>query len=557
MLLELLFAGPRQGADLRAPGGDVPQDGAESFEALLAGETGKGAERSAMRGKPEAGGKSADAAPQEPGTQTPLTSELKQLTITADEAKISPDSTSAPAIPVDEVEALSADAAPLPVSTELESMEPDEGEGVNASTPAPVLTPVPEVKADGGEDGVKADKGEQAPAAPLAPQPTPPADTPDADVEAVEDIPARSEVPAAKAAPTRNEASFNTAVAQVRAGMTAPGQNPAPQGQAAPAPSAPSAPMPVTAEAAAEPGLDLDAAKLARNELLAARGGMSDGSETRLAAFARREMSASRLETGERAGFADAAKPGDSAKLDLAAMARPGSPQTQPALPAATLQVPPPMNPAQLAQSGLAALLSSQTGQTQPSLDALTQTAGSDTGEIRLETGQQVLPRTESAAAQAARAGAPLNMRLAAGQMPAIAQLIARRFGEGGRSFDIRLDPAELGRVHVRLEIGADRTVQAMLTAEKPEALQELQRNARELERALADAGLELGESGIGFALFDGSQDHDSPSGGSRSAANDAEPEAARLTLEPQRPDAAIERFGFTLAARGGVDVRI
>lgn len=549
MLLELLFAGPRQGADLRAPGGDVPQDGAESFEALLAVETGKGAERSAVRGKPEAGGKSEDAAPQEPGTQTPLTSELKQLTITADEAEISPDSIPAPAIPVDEVEALSADAAPLPVSTELESMEPDAGESSDASTPAPVLTRVPEVKPDTGENAVKADTGTEAPAAPLAPQPTPPADAPDAEVSGDASSP--------KAAPTRNEASFNAAMAQVRVGMTAPAQNTAPQGQPAQTPAAPSAPMPVTAEAAAEPGIDLDAAKLARNELLAARGGMSDGSETRLAAFARREMSASRLETGERAGFADAAKPGDSAKLDLAAMARPGSPQTQPALPAANLQVPPPMNPAQLAQSGLAALLSSQTGQTQPSLDALTQTAGSDTGEIRLETGQQVLPRTESAAAQAARAGAPLNMRLAAGQMPAIAQLIAKRFGEGGRSFDIRLDPAELGRVHVRLEIGADRTVQAMLTAEKPEALQELQRNARELERALADAGLELGESGIGFALFDGSQDRDSPSGGSRSAANDAEPEAARLTLEPQRPDAAIERFGFTLAARGGVDVRI
>ena len=555
MLLELLFAGPRQGADLRAPGGDVPQDGAESFEALLAGETGKVAERSAMRGKPEAGGKSADAAPQEPGTQTPLASELKQLTITADEAEISPDSTSAPAIPVDEVEALSADAAPLPVSTELESMEPDAGESSDASTPAPVLTPVPEVKPDTGENAVKADTGTEAPAAPLAPQPTPPADTPDAEISG--DSAARNDASSPKAAPVRNEASFNIAAAQARAGTATLAQTPAPQGQPAPAPSAPSAPMPITAEAAAEPGLDLDAAKLARNELLAARASMSDGSETRLAAFARREMSASRLETGERAGFADAAKPGDSAKLDLAAMARPASPQTQPALPAANLQVQPPMNPAQLAQSGLAALLSSQTGQTQPSLDALTQTAGSDTGEIRLETGQQVLPRTESAAAQAARAGAPLNMRLAAGQMPAIAQLIAKRFGEGGRSFDIRLDPAELGRVHVRLEIGADRTVQAMLTAEKPEALQELQRNARELERALADAGLELGESGIGFALFDGSQDHDSPSGGSRSAANDAEPEAARLTLEPQRPDAAIERFGFTLAARGGVDVRI
>lgn len=548
MLLELLFAGPRQGADVRAPDGDVPQADADSFDALLAGQTGRSVDRSAIRGKPDAGAKSADAAPQGTGTQTPLTSEPKQLTMAADDAVISSDSPSAPIITTDDTEPFNTDAVPMP-----ESVEPVAAESFNADTPAPA--PAPEMKPDTGETAVKSDNGAEAPAAPLAPQPTPPAD---ADAETTDEIAARSELPAAKAAPTRNEASFNAVMAQVRAGMTAPAQNPASQGQAAQTQPAPSAPMPVTAEAAGEPDVSLEAAIHARKELLAARSGLTEGNETRLAAFARREIGAGRDELAGRTIFSDEGKPGETAKLELRNAGRPTLPQ--PALPAASSQPSAPqpfMNPAQFAQSGLAALLVGQTGQARQGFDVLTQSAGSDTGEIRLETGQQALPRTESAAAQAARAGTPLNMRLAAGQVPAIAQLIAKRFGDGGRSFDIRLDPAELGRVHVRLEIGADRSVQAMMMAEKPEALNELQRHVRELERALAEAGLDLGEAGIGFALFDGSQEQDHPAGGSPSPANDHDDEAVRLTLEPNRPDAAIERFGFTLAARGGVDVRI
>lgn len=566
MLLELLFASPREGADFRAPGGDVPQEDAERFDALLANEASQKPGRAPVRGRSEAGTPSADAKFQDFGSGAPFAGGDEQSPYTSADTMTSQDSAPSPVVAADDTEAPELDAAPMP-----ESREPDKSEAFAASAPAPAPTPAPENTPDTGGNAVKASAGADPSATPTPPPA--PTDMPAADAEGIDEMVARSDA-AAKVMPVRTEASFNAAMAQVRAGTqtaadatTQPRPQPAPA--AAPAPAATPAtaaaptseasrPMPVAVDAdnAAEP--TREAALLARKELLAARGASGDGSETRLAAFARREMGAGRLDTGERAGFADAAKPGDNAKLDLSVIGRQTPAQPQPGVPAVNLQVPQPaMNPAQFAQSGLAALLASQTGQGQHGFDTLTQTAGSDTGEIRLEVSGQTLARTESAAAQAARAGTPLNMRLAAGQMPAIAQLIAKRFGEGGRSFDIRLDPAELGRVHVRLEIGADRTVQAMLTAEKPEALQELQRHARELERALADAGLELGESGIGFALFDGSQDQDRPAGGSPSSAGDHDDEAARLTLEPQRSDAAIERFGFTLAARGGVDVRI
>lgn len=82
-----------------------------------------------------------------------------------------------------------------------------------------------------------------------------------------------------------------------------------------------------------------------------------------------------------------------------------------------------------------------------------------------------------------------------------LAAQIQRRFVNGARVFDIRLDPAELGRVDVRLELSPDQRVQAILTVERPETLAEMQRNARELERALAEAGLDVGDDGLEFQL--------------------------------------------------------
>ncbi|MBR9824675.1 MAG: hypothetical protein GYB36_02585 [Alphaproteobacteria bacterium] len=84
-----------------------------------------------------------------------------------------------------------------------------------------------------------------------------------------------------------------------------------------------------------------------------------------------------------------------------------------------------------------------------------------------------------------------------------LAGQIAKRFNNGNRVFEIRLDPAELGRVDVRLEMSGDNRVQAYLSVERADTLAELQRAARDLERALNDAGLELDENGLSFELSD------------------------------------------------------
>ena len=79
-------------------------------------------------------------------------------------------------------------------------------------------------------------------------------------------------------------------------------------------------------------------------------------------------------------------------------------------------------------------------------------------------------------------------------------RIIERADGRAQR-FEIRLDPAELGRVDVRIEIGADRKVHAVLAAHDSAALSDLMRGQRALERALADAGIDLADNGVRFEL--------------------------------------------------------
>jgi flagellar hook-length control protein FliK len=112
--------------------------------------------------------------------------------------------------------------------------------------------------------------------------------------------------------------------------------------------------------------------------------------------------------------------------------------------------------------------------------------------------------------AQQAQTAHPINGSLHIGpQADAVAQPnidalavnIAAKSKDGEKHFDIRLDPAELGRVDVKLSIDDAGKTQASLTAEKPQTLELLQRDRHTLERALRDAGLDLTGGGLNFSL--------------------------------------------------------
>jgi flagellar hook-length control protein FliK len=87
--------------------------------------------------------------------------------------------------------------------------------------------------------------------------------------------------------------------------------------------------------------------------------------------------------------------------------------------------------------------------------------------------------------------------------IPMLAATMMRRLESGSRQFTMRLDPPELGQVEVKLTVAADKKVRAVVSADRPEALADLVRSARELTRALHEAGLDLDDGGLTFQLND------------------------------------------------------
>jgi flagellar hook-length control protein FliK len=82
-----------------------------------------------------------------------------------------------------------------------------------------------------------------------------------------------------------------------------------------------------------------------------------------------------------------------------------------------------------------------------------------------------------------------------------LAAAVVRHHADGDKSFRIRLDPPELGRVDVKLQIGTDGEVRAHLIVERAETLDMMLRDQRGLERALEQGGMKLDQGGVQFSL--------------------------------------------------------
>lgn len=175
------------------------------------------------------------------------------------------------------------------------------------------------------------------------------------------------------------------------------------------------------------------------------------------------------------------------------------------------------------------------------------------------------LPATDAAPQLAAAAPAEQRaQRLNEGAGPAghrpttpaalVAQHVIRRFDGRSTSIDVRLDPAELGRVQVTLDVSADNKVKAVVSAENPATLADLVRSSRELERALQDAGLNLDSGDLTFDLAQ-REDREAPdfkSGGARGGAGDGQ------TADTRTPAVRASRpFGLETWRGARVDVMV
>jgi len=149
-----------------------------------------------------------------------------------------------------------------------------------------------------------------------------------------------------------------------------------------------------------------------------------------------------------------------------------------------------------------------------------------------------------TASAQAASIPVPVN---------GLAVDIATRAAAGNTSFQIRLDPAELGRIDVRLDVDKHGRVTSHLTVDQPATLDMLRKDAPQLQRALEDAGLKTGDGGLQFSLRD-----QSPQGGQGDSGQGRQ--SHRLIVSEEisaTPQVVGASYGRSSGSSSGVDISI
>jgi hypothetical protein len=165
-----------------------------------------------------------------------------------------------------------------------------------------------------------------------------------------------------------------------------------------------------------------------------------------------------------------------------------------------------------------------------------------------LHTGNAGSSNAATSALQAAgRTGAP-PMGMVADQ---VAVRIDRAIETGGDRFTIQLKPAALGQVDIDLKITHDGRVSAVISADRADTLDLLQRDARVLDQALRNAGLHTDSGSLSFSL----------NGGKYGA---AKPETPSEIAAHSRPDLTTDSdpivdtiAGAAQVRAGSIDIRV
>jgi flagellar hook-length control protein FliK len=85
--------------------------------------------------------------------------------------------------------------------------------------------------------------------------------------------------------------------------------------------------------------------------------------------------------------------------------------------------------------------------------------------------------------------------------LPQFAFQFVHQVSQGNNHFELRLDPPDLGRVDVKLHMDPSGAMTAHMAVERTDTLDLMQRDRPQLERALAQAGLDAGKTNLQFSL--------------------------------------------------------
>jgi flagellar hook-length control protein FliK len=252
----------------------------------------------------------------------------------------------------------------------------------------------------------------------------------------------------------------------------------------------------------------------------------------------------------------------DKASTDSASTAPNGTSDAQSASSSATPQPPPATDsdPAGQVQTGTTAPVVPDRPATQAgALAASTDTAGSSGAPAGSATAKTNSDGVANFGISPANAATPTQVTATSGTVAptavpvaGLAVAIAARAKAGSNQFDIRLDPPELGRIDVRLDVAGNGQVTSHVTVDRADTLQLLQSHQPQLERALEQAGLKTADNGLQFTLRDQSfTGQNSNNGGAPApAAQLIVPDA---DLPPIQSTQIYSRYGLG----SGLDIRV
>lgn len=126
-----------------------------------------------------------------------------------------------------------------------------------------------------------------------------------------------------------------------------------------------------------------------------------------------------------------------------------------------------------------------------------------------------------------------------------VAVNIQKGVAQGQDKITVNLRPQELGRVEIKMEMGHDGKLTAVVAAERPETLDMLRQDSRSLIQSLGEAGLQADENSLSFTLQGenaGTGEQQASGGGN--AGGDAEDDLSEKLIET----------GFVFEETGGFD---
>lgn len=153
---------------------------------------------------------------------------------------------------------------------------------------------------------------------------------------------------------------------------------------------------------------------------------------------------------------------------------------------------------------------------------------------------------------------APVIVRGAPETVASLTAHILKKLDGRSTRFDVELEPAGLGRVDVRLEIGASGRLSAAMSFDNPQAAAELKSRSAELTRALEQAGFDV-SGGLSFNTSGDQGGSRQDGGGEQNAGSAMRGRAFQAALASTSDAVDPSNSSLYLRSRmtSGIDIRI